>query len=175
MTGGIKVNKDYIKKLLPEINEIKNLKLRQAVINAWLLAMDRGKWKKIEKIPFTLLKQTSRTLVEHTRCVTRMAIAVAKTRRDLYFDVVVAGGLVHDVGKLMECELRNNKYVKSAYGKLVRHPVSGYGLVIDAGLPVEVAHIVAAHSEEGEKVTRSPEAVLIHHCDFIDYEIERQK
>jgi hypothetical protein len=56
---------------------------------------------------------------------------------------------------------------------MIRHPVSGYGLVLEAGLPVEIAHIVAAHSREGESVNRSPEAIVIHHCDFIDFDIAR--
>jgi hypothetical protein len=32
-----------------------------------------------------------------------------------------------------------------------------------------------AHSKEGESVKRIPEAILIHHCDFIDFEIAKFK
>ena len=67
----------------------------------------------------------------------------------------------------------DGKFVKSAYGKLVRHPVSGYGLALEAGLPLEVAHIIAAHSKEGEFIQRSKEAIVINHCDFIDFDIAR--
>jgi len=165
----------YIKKIFPEISEIKDSKLRLGVVNAWLSGIKRGKWQKIEDIPFTLLIQTKKTLIEHTRTVTQMALAIARLRKDLNWDFVVAGGLVHDVGKLLEYEFKDGKYTKSDYGKLVRHPVSGYHLVLEAGLPFEIAHIVSAHSEEGEKVTRSPEAILIHHCDFIDFDIEKAK
>lgn len=167
------MDEKYIKNILPELNKIKDAQLRQGVINVWLLAIKKGNWKDIEKIPFTLLTQTKKTLIEHTRSVTQMAIAIAKIRNDLNWDIVVAGGLVHDVGKLLEYELKDGKYVKSSYGKLVRHPVSGYGLALEAKLPLEVAHIIAAHSEEGKEVTRSPEAILIHHCDFIDFDIEK--
>ncbi len=38
---------------------------------------------------------------------------------------------------------------------------------------MKVIHIVLAHSWEGEKVIRTPEAILIHHCDFIDFEIAK--
>jgi putative nucleotidyltransferase with HDIG domain len=104
-----------------------------------------------------------------------MAMSIAKERSDMNMDFVIAGGLVHDVGKLLEYEKKGKKYVKSSYGKLIRHPVSGYALALESGLPVEVAHIVAAHSVEGEKVERSNEAILINHCDFIDFDIEKSR
>ncbi|MGB3341887.1 MAG: HD domain-containing protein [bacterium] len=169
------MNKKYILKNFPEIKKIRSATLRERVIKTWLLAMKRGKWRSIDKIPFTLLIKTKKTLVEHTRTVTRMAIAVADQRSDVKLDHIIAGGLVHDVGKLLEYKKQGNKYTKSEYGRLIRHPVSGYRLALDAGLPLEVAHIVAAHSIEGEKVKRSNEAVIINHCDFIDFDIERSK
>ena len=169
------MNKKYIMGLFPEIMKIKSDSLRKGVIAVWLLAMKRGGWRSINKIPFTLLIETKRTLVEHTRTVTRMAMAVASKRHDIKLDYVIAGGLVHDVGKLLEYKKLGKKYTKSGFGELVRHPVSGYALALDAGLPIEVANIVATHSVEGDKVKRSNEAVIIHHCDFIDFDIERSK
>lgn len=165
----------YIKKIFSEINEIKDSRLRSGVVNVWLNAIRKGRWQNIEDIPFTLLIQTKKTLIEHTKTVTQMAMEIARLRKDLHWDYIVAGGLVHDVGKLLEYEFKAGKYIKSDYGNLIRHPVSGYHLVLESGLPLEIAHIVAAHSEEGEKVNRSPEAIVIHHCDFIDFDIEKRK
>ncbi len=169
------MDESYIKRLFPGIEEIKNEEFKKGVISAWLISAQKGNWNDIKDIPFTLLIPTKKSLIEHTNAVTEMAIAIARVRPDLDFDIVVAGALVHDVGKLLEYELKNGKFVKSCYGELVRHPVSGYQIVLEAGLPLEIAHIVAAHSEEGEKVKRSPEAILIHHCDFIDFEIEKRR
>ncbi len=171
------MNDKFFRNIFPEVTFIKNKKLGTGVLQAWILAFKKGKWnaKNIMKIPFTLLANTRRTLIQHTRSVTKMAMAVAAVRKDLKFDIVVAGGLVHDVGKLLEYEYKNGVFRKSEFGKLVRHPVSGYALALEVGLPVAVAHIAAAHSDEGEKVKRSAEAILIHHCDFIDFEIEQQK
>uniref|UniRef100_A0A7C4XF82 HD domain-containing protein n=1 Tax=candidate division WOR-3 bacterium TaxID=2052148 RepID=A0A7C4XF82_UNCW3 len=167
------MDKDYILKIFPEIDEIKNRDLSEGVIRAWLLGIEMGGWKEIEDIPFTLLIPTEKSLIEHTRSVTQMAMAIARVKKELNWDYIVAGGLVHDVGKLLEYEWRDGKFMKSLYGRLVRHPVSGYHLCLQAGLPLEIAHIVVAHSEEGEKVSRSPEAIVIHHCDFTDFEIEK--
>lgn len=169
------MDEKYITTIFPEIEEIKNNDLKKGVIKAWLLAIKKGNWQDIRDVPFTLLIPTKKNLIDHTRSVTQMATAVARVRQDLDFDIVVAGALVHDVGKLLEYEFKNGKYIKSDYGRRIRHPVSGYHIVLEAGLPLEIAHIVAAHSEEGEKVSRSSEAILIHHCDFIDFEIEKSK
>lgn len=170
---GVVMDRRYIEKALPEIEQIKDPRLRDGVVKAWLLAIDRGRWTRIDDIPFTLLTETTATLLEHTRRVTNMALAIAGARKsgDLDIDTLVAGALVHDVGKLLEYARKGKAIVKSEYGKRVRHPVSGYGLAIEAGLPLEVAHIIAAHSKEGESVARSKEAVVIHHCDFIDFDI----
>ncbi len=169
------MNQKQIIKLLPEIELIKSRELRQGVVQAWLKAADKGGWTRIDNLPFTLLTDTSKTLIEHTRIVTRMAYAVANERSDLNKDIVLAGALVHDVGKLLEYVKKGKKIIKSEFGKMVRHPVSGYGICLEVGLPIKVAHIVAAHSAEGEKVKRSREAVVINHCDFIDFDIEKNK
>jgi len=146
-------------------------------LKTWQHALEIGGWQvnDLNHIPFTLLVQTKTTLLEHTRSVTRMAMAVAQERRDLNMDYVIAGGLLHDVGKLLEYEKSGGKVVKSRSGELVRHPVSGYGLTREVNLPIEVSHIVISHSDEGEKVNRTPEAILIHHCDFIDSEIAKRR
>ncbi len=169
------MNRDDLEKIFPELQEIKDTELRDKVIEVWLLAVEESGFQDLNRIPFTLLAQTTTSLVDHTRRVTQMAMAVAKIRTDLNYAVVVAGGLCHDVGKLLEYKEQSGKFLKSDYGQLVRHPVSGYGLAVEVGLPVEVAHIIAAHSDEGEKVKRTAEAIVIHHCDFIDFEIEKSK
>jgi putative nucleotidyltransferase with HDIG domain len=169
------MDKKTISDLFPEIGDIQDKNLRAGVIESWLLAAKRGRWQRIDDIPFTLLIPTKKTLVEHTRLVTQMAVALAQAREDVVVDIVRCGGLVHDVGKLLEYQRSGNSVVKSPQGVLIRHPVSGYGLVLEAGLPMEIAHIVAAHSSEGDKVKRSKEAIIINHCDFVDFDIEKSK
>ena len=169
------MNKKEFREIFPEATQIRDRKLFDGVLRTWQLAQERGGWKvaDLKHIPFTLLTETKTSLPEHTRNVTRMAMAVARERGDLKMDYVIAGGLVHDVGKLLEYEKRGGKVVISKGGELVRHPVSGYGLTRETDLPLEVSHIVISHSDEGEKVKRTPEAILIHHCDFIDFEIAK--
>ncbi len=167
--------RDDILRLFPEIEWIEDESIKEGVINAWLLAVEKGRWDRIDDIPFTLLIETDKSIVEHTRSVARMARAILDVRDDLYGDVLIAGALVHDVAKLVEYERKGDKVVKSELGKRIRHPVYGVALALEAGLPESVAHIVGAHSVEGEKVQRTPEAIVVFHCDFTDFEIERAK
>lgn len=168
---------EQLREIFPELEWITDPKLRQGILKTWEMALERGGWEvsDLTSIPFTLLIPTETSLLEHTRRVTRMALAAARERDDLNLDYVLAGGLLHDVGKLLEYEHQGGAVRKARAGELVRHPVSGYALALEAGLPLEVAHIVLAHSEEGEKLKRTPEAILIHHCDFIDFEIAKGK
>jgi putative nucleotidyltransferase with HDIG domain len=167
---------EHFRRLFPEVSQIRDPKLAEAVLKTWQLAQKRSCWKvdDLQHVPFTLLVHTTTSLIEHTRRVTRMAIAVARERGDLNMDYVIAGGILHDVGKLLEYRKHGRQVVKSWSGELVGHPVSGYALTRETNIPLEISHIVISHSEEGEKVRRTPEAILIHHCDFVDFEIAKR-
>lgn len=164
-----------IQKIFPELEWINDTSLREKVIKVWFTAAERGGWKSLDDVPFTLLFEDSGLLTAHTRRVARLARNVMEAREEnLNNDFLIAGALLHDVGKLMEYELRDDgKVVKSEFGKQKRHPVSGSELAKELGLPDEVVHIIYAHSKEGDVLQRSPEAIIIHHCDFIDFEIKK--
>jgi len=165
---------EEIESLLPELGRLSDPELRKGVVETWRLAIERGGWETIEDVPFTLLLPDSGiSLLEHTRTVTQMAISVAEILAGVNIDHIIAGGLTHDVGKLLEYARDGRSVVRSETGKLVRHPVSGYALAMEAGLPVEICHIIAAHSVEGEHVARTPEAIIINHCDFIQFDIAK--
>ena len=169
-------NVEYIEKQFPELARIKDANLRKQTAQVWVEAMRRGGWQNLDGIPFTLLAgEVEETLVQHTRMVTNQAMLIAEHRKDLKWDYVVSGALLHDVGKLLEYASKEGKVGKSANGRILRHPVSGAGLAMVVGLPDEVVHIIASHSKEGDLVERTPEAVLINHCDFIDFEIVKAK
>lgn len=168
------VEKSDIESYFPELQWIKDEDLREKVVEVWKEAADRGKWEMLDDVPFTLLFENSGLLTEHTGRITRLAKSVMGAREeDLNEDYLIAGALLHDVGKLMEYEIRDGKVVKSEFGKKMRHPVSGSKLAEEYGLPKEVVHIIFAHSKEGDNLQRSPESIIVHHCDFIDFEIKK--
>jgi len=157
-----------------ELQWIKDEKLKNKVIDVWKEAANRGNWNSIEDAPFTLLIENSGKLTDHTKRITNIAKAVYDQRQEnLNLDYLIAGALLHDVGKLLEYVKEGGKYVKGEYGKKFRHPVSGALLAKELGLPDEIVLIIYAHSHEGDNIKRSPEAVIVNHSDFIDFEIKK--
>jgi putative nucleotidyltransferase with HDIG domain len=116
-------------------------------------------------------------LLHHTRAVTKTAVRIAETLKENYgdavcidMDVLVAGGLLHDVGKFLEYSKQGGAVVKSEVGMLLRHPFSGQALAYKHGLPFTVLHMIAYHSKEGDLGKRTVEAIIIHHADFVNFE-----
>lgn len=169
-----------IDSLFPEINLITSEDLRKKVKAVWKDAIESGGWgwEEIDSIPFTLLIPDCKIgLIAHTRAVTMTALAIARTLSDNYgdkigidYDLLIAGSLLHDVGKLLEYVKEQGRVNKSQFGNLLRHPFSGQALAYKHGLPVEVLHMIAYHSKEGDLGKRSVEAIIVHHADFVNFE-----
>jgi len=157
-----------------ELNWIRDLDLRNKVVKVWLTAADMGGWKNLDDVPFTLLFENSGRLTDHTKRVTNLAKCILDKREEkINQDYLISGALLHDVGKLLEYTKKDGKVVKSEYGKKFRHPVSGSKIAWKCDLPDEVVQIIFAHSHEGDNTERSPEAYIVHHCDFIDFHIRK--
>lgn len=167
--------------LWPELKWIKNEDLREKTAKTWEIALDHSVLSPddLHRIPFTLLcgPDLKVTFMDHKRSVVHIARDAAQKINDMYhgeliadMDVVIAGAILADVGKLLEYDLdENGKAVQGTYGKFLRHPFSGVSLAEDCGVPPEVCHIIAAHAGEGNLVKRTTEAYIVHHADFMTF------
>lgn len=172
--------KEELLEIFPEFNLIKDEELREKTITVWIEVIERGGWKvsDLERIPFTLLiPDCPVNIIDHTRGVTQVALESAKKLKqfnndsyEIDADILIAGGLLHDVGKIVEYANTPDGIQKSVMGKLLRHPFSGAGLAMKHGLPDKVVHIIAVHAKEGDSGYRCPEAVIVHHADFMNFE-----
>jgi putative nucleotidyltransferase with HDIG domain len=172
--------KSEIVRLLPEIDQINDEKLKEQVISTWDDAIERGGWliEELGEIPFTLLiPECSISMITHTRAVTQTSLEIAKVLLNFYKnqdqinrDILIAGAILHDIGKILEYTKEKGKITKSKTGKLLRHPFSGSALAYQHGLPDEVVHIIATHAHEGDGGYRSVEAIIVHYADFINFE-----
>ena len=170
-----------INKLWPELDWIKDKELREATTKTWVVALERSVLtpEDLNRIPFTLLAgpDLKVSFMDHKRCVVHVARESALKMIDFFedelpidLDVVIAGAILADVGKLLEYELdeKGNSY-QGTYGKYLRHPFSGVSLAEECGVPAPVCHIIAAHAGEGDMVKRSVEAYIVHHADFMTF------
>lgn len=172
--------REAVEQLWPELAWIDRPDLRESVLRTWVKAFELSPLTPddLREIPFTLLiPDCPATFMEHKRCVVHIARRSAEAMREFLgralpidLDVVIAGAILADVGKLLEYEKVDGKAVQSERGKNLRHPFTGVYLALACGVPDEVCHIVAAHAGEGDLVRRSTEAFIVHHADFMSYE-----
>jgi len=172
--------KNRLLEAIPEIELIEDQDLKEKTIKIWEKAMKKGGWKidDLYRMPFTLLLESCPcSMIEHVRGVTKVAINAAKALKSIYgdktkinMDFLISGALLHDIGKLIEYKEEKGKFSQSKLGTLVRHPISGVGLCYCEDVPGEILHIIASHSWEGGRSKRSPEAVIVHHADFTNFE-----
>jgi putative nucleotidyltransferase with HDIG domain len=172
---------ENIKRLWPELDWIQDSVLRAKTAKTWELAFQKSvlKPEDLRRIPFTLLAGPGLkvSFMDHKRAVVHIARESGlkfneffKEELPVNMDVLIAGAILADVGKLLEYELdESGKSFQGKYGELLRHPFSGVSLAEQCGVPPEVCHIIAAHAAEGDLVKRSTEAYIVHHCDFMTF------
>lgn len=175
------MNKDVEKLWGEELSWIQNPELKASTTRTWELALARSVLSAddLNRIPFTLLvgPDLKVTFMDHKRSVVHIARDAGQKINDMYhgeltvnMDVLIAGAILADVGKLLEYELNaEGKAVQGNYGKYVRHPFSGLSLAEECGVPAEVCHIIATHAGEGNMVKRTTEAYVVHHADFMTF------
>lgn len=171
--------RDAVSTLWPELEWITDANLRERTTRTWELALERSPLTAADlgEIPFTLLVPNCPvSFMAHKRCVVHIARRSAEAMQEFFgaalpidLDVVVAGAILADVGKLLEYEKVDGRAVQSERGRYLRHPFTGVALAMECGVPDRVCHIIAAHADEGGLVKRSTEATIVHHADFMSY------
>jgi putative nucleotidyltransferase with HDIG domain len=173
--------RETVRQLWPEIEWIHNEELRDQVSKTWELALERSPLsaEDLNTIPFTLLiPNCPTTFMDHKRCVVHIARYGAEAIQQFMghslkvdMDVVIAGAILADVGKLLEYEIGpDGKSRQSAAGEALRHPFTGVAIALECGVPAAVCHVIAAHSAEGHLVKRSTDAWIVHHADFMAFD-----
>jgi putative nucleotidyltransferase with HDIG domain len=174
------MEKQEVITLLPEISKIDDATLREGCVNVWLDGIYRGGWSSEELIalPFVIeeLIDCPVTLIEHVHSVTSTAIMLQKQFELAYGeflhadkDIVIAGALLHDVGKLLEYEKQCNSFGYSSHAKMLRHPLTGAMIAWQCGLPDKIVHIIATHSFEGAQSAQTLESFIVRNADWINF------
>ena len=127
-------------------------------------------------------------LLEHTLSVTRTCVYLAEKYAEYYPDMqpplqkglVIAGAILHDIGKVRELEQKPEGTSYTAQGTMIGHMLQGRDMVreaaaemeIDADTLLRIEHLVIAHQRLPEwgspKPTMTPEALIVHYADDLD-------
>ena len=152
----------------PELDDVGDDDLRERVVEAWTLGLERGGWRDVEDIPYAWnIHEVSNA--EHVRGVARIARETARQQRAFHgadpdLDVVLAAALLHDVGKCYEYvdhvddDLLADPDPTYA-GEAVPHSLSGYALAHEVGCPLAVQRAIPHFI--GEVPARTLEAELV--------------
>ena len=125
----------------------------------------------------------------HSLSVAKIAKNIALQIPEANVDLTTAGGLLHDVGKLLAYKLDVISCEMTDEGKMFDHLILGANLIIDYAKYLDfwnddterekvklLCHIILSHHgklEYGSPVTpRCLEAYIVHHADMIDATIE---
>lgn len=165
------------------LDKIKDKKLRAAVVKTYELALVKSGKKgasELKKMPFSLLTDCKGvSFVDHTLAVTHGACHLAEAQKKYFkklpykidMDRLIAGALLHDVGKVLEIEEDGEGgYRKSRNGRLLRHPLSGLVIAAEAGVPEEILNVIGCHAREGEGSPKVIETIFIHKADFASFD-----
>jgi putative nucleotidyltransferase with HDIG domain len=152
----------------PELDDVDDDSLREQVVEAWRLGLERGGWRDVYDIPYAWNIHEV-TNVEHVRGVTRIAVRAAEEQRDFHgadpdMDVVRAACLLHDVGKCYEyVDFVDEEKLRDPDPEYateeVPHSLSGYALAHEVGCPLAVQRAIPHFI--GEIPTRTLEAELV--------------
>jgi len=127
-------------------------------------------------------------LLEHTLSVTKIAIALIDHYHEMYpgrkkeisRPLVVAGAMLHDIGKIREYEPQVGSMQHSVVGELIGHALLGRDIVREMAKECELTpavqthleHILVAHQRFADwgaaKPPMSLEAMIVHHADSCD-------
>ena len=123
-------------------------------------------------------------LIEHVLSMCRLARLTAAHYRDIDLDLLLAGVLVHDIGKIHELAYERS-FTYSDDGQLLGHMVIALRMLgeklrafpeFPPKLRVLLEHMIISHHGELEfgspKLPAFPEALLLHHLDNLDSKME---
>ena len=179
------MGEDWLERL-PELGWLEDQALRACCESTFAEACREGGWTAadLDVIPMTLGFAHAPSLRTHIRAVACLAHQTYETLRTIHqgdarllpdYPTLLAGALLHDVGKLLEyTRTPDGTYVFSEQGLLLRHPFSGAILAARCGLPDTVTHIIATHAREGNGNPRTVEAQIVNTVDLLHFESVRQ-
>lgn len=130
--------------------------------------------------------------LEHVLSVTRTCVYLADKYTELFpdlqppldKDLVVAGGVLHDIGKLRELQTTATGAEYTPAGTLIGHILQGRDILrevaaehpIDPDKLLRLEHVIVAHQRLPEwgapKPPMTPEALLVHYADDIDAKMQ---
>lgn len=180
-----------IEEMFAELVSIATQRITEAPLRQLVLALLMENQHEIRQIAAAARNHHAFTggFLEHVLSVTRSAVYFADKYADYYpnmqpplnTSLVVAGAILHDIGKLRELKYQPTGSTYTAEGRLIGHILMGRDMVRDAAKSIpdlapdtllRLEHIIVAHQnlpEWGSPIApHTPEAYLVFMADDLD-------
>lgn len=176
-----RTTEEDVRRVLPELAEIEDDELRRKVTRIWVDAVEGSEFETVEEVPwsatFISYVGPDEHQVNHIREVLACCLAFADTVTEMRpgleidRDLLVAGTLLHDISKFYEISGEAlegpDANQRTKLDSFLSHPHYGIHLVAEAGLPVEIINMVAAHTENSKVEPQTLEAKILESVDLL--------
>lgn len=180
-----------VEKMFAELMELVDEKIVETPLQKLVTSILTEHEKEFKKMPAASRYHHAYRggLLEHTLSVTRNAVFFSEKYDNYYPEIhpplskslVVAGAILHDIGKLIELDGHPQGSDYTPQGRLVGHILLGRDLVRDKAKEIDefnpetllrLEHIVISHQnlpEWGSPIApHTPEALLVYYADALD-------
>ena len=158
--------------MFPEVAEIRDDNLRQAVIEIWQELWAMSEWSDIAAVPTS--PEIPYPTLPHNQCVMRMALAVAEAFETFHKvkvnrDYLIAEAALQDASKVVEFRPgENGEAVFTERGKAFPHAFWAAHLAANKGLPDEICHVLLTHTPQAPKFPDTLEGKILWYVDQLD-------
>jgi 3'-5' exoribonuclease len=125
-------------------------------------------------------------LLEHIVSLCELAVLVGRKEQRLNLDWLLAGAILHDIGKIETLNLQGVRFAYTTAGQLLEHVTLGLGIIerfaprvadLRAKTKAVLQHLVVSHHGDPEKGAlrrpMTPEAITLSILDLLDARLEQ--
>ena len=111
--------------------------------------------------------------VVHNRWVVKIAAALADITREIHGitlnrDYLLAAALLMDGSKLVKYEVSDGNIQRSPIGQQLPHGTYGAHVALEVGLPMEIVHMILAHTPESTVPPQTKKGKALLFLDQVD-------
>lgn len=181
--------------MFAELCALAESQIARPALRALVLAVLRRHESAFKELPATSRRfhTFAGGLLEHTLSVAQSCVLLADYYARRYEgvrpapdrDLIVAGAILHDVGRVRELDAASAGAEATVEGRLFGHLILGRDLIREAARDVEgldpelllrLEHVILTHLALPEwgspRLPLVPEAILIHHADDLDAKLQ---
>jgi 3'-5' exoribonuclease len=180
--------------MFADLTAIVEEQIEDRSVAALVLSLLKSNEEEIKRLPAATHNHHAHRggFLEHVLSVTRTCVYLAEKYTALFpelqppldGDLIIAGGVLHDIGKIRELSSTPVGAEYTAAGSLIGHILQGRDMLREAAAdcPIDeekllrLEHVIVAHQRLPEwgapKPPMTPEALLVHYADDMDAKLQ---